>query len=682
VENIISKPKPPIKGIKYLDSKLIFRFITGLIRRPLMTKKLAIPLVLLSILSLLGSIPYAGAHSTGASIYLPIAMGEYPGTLKICLGTEPSTLYIYDGTTLAKSQILEAIYDGPIDNRSYGNQAVILEKIPSLSDGDAVIRSVPVNEGDKVVDFYSNVVTLSPGAFVILSGQTEPITYSGGEVRMDVLEVSFTLKSGLTWSDGAPLTANDSVYAFNLLLDPATTGLKFVVERTASYLATSDRSTKWTGLPGFKDPTYFLNYFGPAPQHVWGQYSAAELYSAEVSTKKPIGWGPYVIEEWVKGDHIRLSPNPNYFRSKEGLPKFSGLIYRFVGQNSDANLNDLLEGECHILDQTSGLDFGNLVDYENDGLVKISLSTGSVFEHVDFGIQHISYDDGYNSSTDRPDFFSDVRVRRAFAMCMDRQSINETIWQGRSTVIDTYVPPGHPLYNPTTAHYEFNVEAGVALLEEVGWVDNDSNPSTSRVAQGVKGVTNGTSLTITYETTDSPVRQQVAAILKQSLAECGIQANVTLYPASEWFTDGPDGKLFGRRFDLGEFAWLTSAEPPCDLFTSNNVPGPNGSTWISVMDPTAGPQPFLVSWGGQNPTGFFFPAYDSACNKALSSIPGEAQYESSHKEAQRIFAEQLPIIPLYLSMKFAASRPELSGFIMDPTASSEFWNVEAFGITP
>ena len=59
------------------------------------------------------------------------------------------------------------------------------------------------------------------------------------------------------------------------------------------------------------------------------------------------------------------------------------------------------------------------------------------------------------------------------------------------------------------------------------------------------------------------------------------------------------------------------------------------------------------------------------------SLPGTPEYERLHKEAQRIFAEELPVVPLYPRLKLAATRPDMQGFVMDPTARSEFWNIEA-----
>jgi peptide/nickel transport system substrate-binding protein len=259
----------------------------------------------------------------------PPPVGER--TLVICQGQEPDTLYAYEGAMLAKSHVLEAVYDGPIDNTSFAYQAIILEKLPSLADDDASIEVITVNEGDTVVDVDQAVVTLEPGVMIVPAGETEAIEYEGGPIEMEQLSATFTLLSGLMWSDGTPLTAQDSVYSFNLQADPDTNVPKFVLDRTASYEALDEVTTMWTGLPGYKDSTYFINFFGPSPEHIWGQFTAAELRTAEEAARAPVGYGPYIVDEWVTGDSVRLHRNPNYHRADEGLPRFDHLVYRFVG---------------------------------------------------------------------------------------------------------------------------------------------------------------------------------------------------------------------------------------------------------------------------------------------------------------------------------------------------------------
>jgi peptide/nickel transport system substrate-binding protein len=615
-------------------------------------------------------------------VVTPTPEPEGPRTLVICMGKAPETLYIYRSTDAATARVHEAIADGgwkAYDTNSFGYQTVLLEKMPSLSDGDAVLTVVTASEGDQVVDADGNVVTLDsdadPPIMLVPAGGGEPVPYQGGDFEMEQLSATFRLFPGLLWSDGEPLTASDSVYAFNLLADPDTKYEKSKVERTASYEAIDERTTVWTGLPGFMDASYYTNFFGPAPEHTWGEYSAAELYTAEVSHLKPVGWGPYVIDEWLPEESITLRKNPNYFRAAQGLPKFDNLIMRFVGNNASASISALLSGECDIVDSSHFLDYRQLLDLDQTGQINATFTTGTVWAHVDFGIQQVDYDDGYQIGVDRPDFFSDVRARHAFAMCLDRQAVVDQFLLGQSIVIDSFVPPQHPLYNPEVHHYEFDVGAGAALLEEVGWVDDDGDVTTPRIAQGVHNVPDGTRLAVAYRT--NPPRLQFANILQESLAQCGIQAKIEILPNSELFANGPEGPLWGRHFDLGAFAWLTGVEPPCDLYLSSQVPGPAGEDWVSIQDGLE--RKFSISgWGGQNNPGFANEEYDAACSTALGTLPGQDAYKAAHLEAQRIFAEHLPVVPLFLSPKTSVTRPDLCGLIMNPSNNTEFWNIEEF----
>jgi len=591
----------------------------------------------------------------------PESEPEQERTLTICKGDEPDTLYLYGGSMLAQSQILDAVYDGPIDNRSFSYQPVILEKLPSLADGDAVLRSVTVGPGEQVVGDAGEPVTLEEGVLVRPSGcySTDcAIVFDGAPLEMEQMVVTFTLKPGIRWSDGEPLTAHDSVYSFELNRDPDTPAPdKQAVERTARYEAPDDYTVVWTGLPGYRDSQYMLRFWTPLPQHAWGELTAIELVEAEESRRRPLGWGAYVIEEWVAADHIRLRKNENYWRADEGLPRFDTLIVRFVGQNSSANIAALLAGECDVLDQTASLDeqSGLLLELQAVGKVNASFVTGTVWEHADFGITPVE-------SYDRPDFFGDVRTRQGIAYCIDRQAIVDSVMYGQSVVPDTFLPPEHPLYNPDVHHYPFDPTAGIRLLEQAGWIDHDESPATPRVAQGVVNVLDGTPLAFNYWTTDAGQRQAVGRIIQDALAGCGVKINLEYWSAGEFFADAPDGPLMGRHFDVAQFAWLTGVEPPCELYLSSQIPAEENE------------------WSGQNYPGFSHPAFDAACNAARQSLPGTPEYEQYHREAQRIFAEQLPVIPLYLRLKLAATRPDLTGLIMDPTAQSEFWNIEEFGI--
>jgi len=591
-----------------------------------------------------------------------------PRVLSICLGQEPRTLYPYGSPARSTWGVLEAIYDGPIDTRQFTPQPVILEKLPSPADGDAVIQPVQVTSEQEVVNIQGELVSLTAGVTVLPAGCNSPdcaVTWDGSAaLQMDQLKVGFKLKPGLQWSDGAPLKAADSVYSFNLANDPDTPVSKGIAYRTDSYTALDDQTVEWVGVPGFLPYRLETLFWMPLPEHAWKNLKPKDLLSAPESSQKPVGWGPYVVEEWVMGDHITLKKNPLYFRAAEGLPYFDTLVFRFLGEPFDNNLAGLLSGECDLIDQTTLLEeqIEPVLEAQTAGKLKVSVGQGPEWEQVSFGITPASYDDGYAPwGGDRPNFFGDVRTRKAFAYCMDRAGIVRKPLENQTTIPVGFFPPGHPNYSDQQP-IPFDPEAGKLLLDEVGWRDLDGDPSTPRASLGVPDIPDGTPLAVRYVTTQAPLRALIAQRLAESLAQCGIQVSVQTLNTGELYAPGErGGPLFGRDFDLAEFAWESGVNPPCSLFKTEQIP-------------TAG-----NSWLGINITGFSNPNYDAACLTLDQTRPAQTErFAQSAVEIQRIFTDELPVIPLYFRMKIAATRPDFCGFEMDTSARTSLWNLEAY----
>jgi peptide/nickel transport system substrate-binding protein len=600
-----------------------------------------------------------------------------PRTLVLCLGQEPDSMYQYKSTMAASLNVVNAFYDGPYESNNFAYQPVIFDKLPSISDGDAIIQPVAVAEGDTVNDNNGEPATLTaktadaPGTMVRPSGCRSAdcaVEYDGTNVtEMDQMVVTFKMLEGLLWSDGTPMTAADSVYAFELALDPDTPIATRTRElHTASYAAPDDVTAVWTGIPGYMDATYFINFWGPLPKHIMGQYTAAQLVEEFDAQKLWLGWGPYVLDEWIPGQQFTLHKNPNYFRADEGLPKFDNLVYRIVGEDGNAAIAALLAGDCDVIDQTTSLEGQSplLLDLQATGQLNPTFVTGTVWEHVDWNekpnpsIINSGSFAGWDQDGDGFGPFGDVRLRQALSMCMDRQAVVDTALYGQSVVPDVYIPPNHPLFNAEAKTWPYDVAAATALLDEIGWLDDDADPATPRVAKGVTGVPDGTKLSFLYQTTTATLRTQVTQLIAQNLADCGVEAQINQMPAAEWFAT--EGVLYTRQFDQGEFAWLTGVEPSCDLYQTSQIPSEENG------------------WSGQNYGGYSNSEYDNVCNAAKQALPGEEAYTTNHLEAQRIFAEELPVIPLYLRLKLAATRPDMCNFIMDPTNNSEFWNLENF----
>jgi peptide/nickel transport system substrate-binding protein len=249
-------------------------------------------------------------------------------------------------------------------------------------------------------------------------------------------------------------------------------------------------------------------------------------------------------------------------------------------------------------------------------------------------------------------------------MCLDRNRLAQDLSQGETLVPQTYVHPAHPLANPNVRQYTYDPEAAAALLEGVGWLDEDGNPGTPRLATGVPGVPDGTPFEVSLMTTDEPQKQQAALIMQESLAGCGIQLSIVSLPWETLLAPGPDGQVFGRNFSLAQFGWISALYPPCSLYTTGEIPGPYPD--------------YPKGWGGANASGYSNPAFDRACQQALASLPETPEHRDAHFQAQQIYADELPTIPLYLHLKMIATRPDMCGLVVDPSAESALWGLENF----
>jgi peptide/nickel transport system substrate-binding protein len=582
-----------------------------------------------------------------------------PRLLTICLGREPSSLFYYDATSSSARDILAAVYDGPVDIHNYIAYPVILEKMPSLVDGDARLQPVEVKPGDLIVDSSGNPVNLEEGVEYRPSGCSEIAcaqSYSGDQsVQMDQLVLDFKLLPGIQWSDGTPLTAADSVYSYELAHSLYPAAQPDLILRTQSYTALDGSSVEWVGLPGYQDGSYYTKFFTPLPQHAWHTYSAEELRSVEISTRRPLGWGAYVIDEWIAGDHVSLHKNPYYFRAEENLPHFDNLVFRFVGDTNEA-LDALLAGECDLIDQTAMLEtqIPRLTELQQTGQAQVFYQNDAGWEQITFGINPLD--------SQRVKFFALKEVRQAVAMCIDREALIADQSLGSQLLTDSYTPPSHPLYNPGVQSYTFDLQKAAALLEAVGWQDPDNDPATPRIAQAVTGVPDGTPFEVEYLVSSESKPQSDALAIQSMLQQCGIRTKIITQTPAQYLAPGPDGPVFGRSFDLAQFAWTTSLEPPCNLYLTSEIPGPYPD--------------YPKGWGGVNASGFTNLDYDQACENALFSLPDSTQHHQAHLLAQQIFSTELPGLPLYLHYNVSVARPDLCNDTSTSAMDSPLWNLE------
>ncbi|MDP1546819.1 MAG: ABC transporter substrate-binding protein [Anaerolineales bacterium] len=652
----------------------------------------------------------------------PAAPAE-PKVMVACLAQEPGTLYLYSESALVKTFVLDALYDATFDARTYDYQPVLynLSKFEdsaqkntvevgvgdTVYDGDldesVVLEPAPeveVGIGNEVYDLATeSLVTLAVGSKVTLKQKEgDPLEIEVKEVKDGVEEEKFTtlqfiklnqaegdplvvfveegqkypvvqlvtshtLAAGATWEDGTPVTTADVMFSYEVGASPDTPTSKYFYETQTQKVEVVDDSTySYFFMPGYTSGTYFVDgMIAPLPKHVYGEggsnpMSPAEMLADEAVNRDPLAFGPFKLVEWVAGDHITVEKNDTYWRASEGLPKIDTLIYRFI-PNTNQLIAQLASGECDFGTQDAAFE-GSLPlirQFEAEGLMVPQVVAGTVFEHLDFNTTPVASYTGAAASlktSSGETLFATKEFRQAIAYCLDRQAIVDFTTNGAAVIQNTYTASDHPLYagDANVTLYEFDPAKGLEILAGLGWSDTD--------ADGV--LDNGSEkLTFVHSTRQNALREKVTQVVQAQLKDnCNIETKIELY-GGEYFGDGPDGLVFGRQYDMGEFAWLTGVEPPCNLYISSQLPSAD------------------LGWGNANNVGFQNADFDAACNAATQALD-EATKAAKHAEAQAIFTEYLPSIPLFARAKILVTRPNVVGVVMDPTANSEFWNVENF----
>lgn len=588
--------------------------------------------------------PSPTAEPTPTITPTPLPLKE----LTVCLGSEPRNLYLYGDSSLAAVAVRHALYEPPIVSPDYAYQAVALEKLPSLADGDARLEPVMVEEGTLIVNATGEIVPLTAGTeYIDENGDIQ--TYTGDPVAIPQLTVDYTFKP-LIWSDGTPVTADDSVYSFEVAGDRGTPRLDDQVRYTVAYTAVDDRTVRWVGLPGYLDSTFMTHVWTPLPRHQLGNYAPVELPSLDAAAVSPLSYGAFAIESWTSGEEISLVPNPHYYRAAEDLPHLDRLIFRFLSPGNTRlpagyEACDVITQDVLSFDALSAVDeaaaAGSLVEH---------VATAGVLEQIIFGINSIQ-----EYSESHIDWFEDARVRQAITQCIDRRALVDDLTYGRAEVMDTFIPNSHTLHPDDIDGWNYDPASANATLDELGYLDPDGDGIRNNIASTRP-------FTVTLGTnSESELRQRINEMVQANLIDCGIQVDLFTHDAGTWFAPGPAGTVFGRKFDLAQFAWLSRIEPNCGLYLSDNIPGP----------PAAG----FTGWDNVNVSGWINEEYDTACRTALKLLPGQEGYVEAHQEAMRIFARELPSVPLFARMRLAATTPEVLNFRLPSAEPSELWNV-------
>lgn len=624
-----------------------------------------------------GSAPARATGDLPHAAYLPLALGRVGldfgpslakgGEVAIGSTSEPDSLYLYGGTTVAAQQVLDLLYDGPIDNVGHDHQPSAVERLPLLDDGrgDATVARVTVRPGEPYVDPASGEVVT---ATAVITGLVQ-------------VTARFRLVDGLTWEDGVAVDAADSVLSWRLSCHSDTPTSKLPCDRTVHYTALDARTVEWQGRPGFADPLYFTRFATPLPRHQRGaagvplaDMPAADVLDDPVFTRRPLSYGPFRVTAWDAGRRIRAERNPFYWRRGEGLPRLDAVELRFLPDDPFV-LDQLLAGAVDVLPRTRSYDISvnRLAAADAAGIARLYWVPAPVWDHIDFNVDEVRHDPAHRFSAP---LGACLGFRRAVAHGTRRDHMAALVNRGATGVWQGLTPPGHWAAPPAgTDPHPYDPDRARALLGSLGFEDADGDGTreaqhdvTCTVTTSAAGATRdhvipaGTPARLVLQTTHgSWPRESLALLFQADMKDIGVAVDIELVAAQVLFQDGPAGPIFGRSFGFALFGWQSGYLPPAGLYRCDEIPGPENA------------------WSGQNNTGWCDPAYDRAADAVAAALDRAAARQAA-LEAQRILAEQVPMLPVLQRLNVAAARADLLFFAPDPTAASDTWNAERWAL--
>jgi peptide/nickel transport system substrate-binding protein len=454
-------------------------------------------------------------------------------------------------------------------------------------------------------------------------------TVQNGGISPDGRTITYHLRPGVRWSDGVPVTSHDVLWTLHTIMDPGVPvpsreGYDLIDRAYARDAHTVVFHLKRAWAPAAT--TFFSYGFRPQfvlPEHILSKQ--APLAQAPFNSDPAVGDGPYTFVSWNRGESLLYKANPLYWR---GTPRARRLDIRVI-PDPQTNLVMLRSGQ---------LDWNLIAPVQQQTLrgardIAYAYVSTAVVAGAVFNLAHPPLDD--------------VRVRRAIAMSIDRESISKKITLGRYPVTNSLQPQFSWAYDPSAKEPGHDPAAADALLDRAGW----KRPAGGS-AQAIREK-NGKQLSLVYvQFPESMTGVRVATAIQAQLRERGIAVEVKSVSNAQLFLPGSrGGTLASGQFDMAYVPFTMGSDPDDSSVLACNGP----SNYMRYCNPQVD-------------------RLESAALKATST----ATRKQIYSRIQHLVAMDLPILYLFNADYIYAYRKQLRGFA--PNAFLPTWNAAAWSV--
>ncbi|HEV7900203.1 MAG TPA: ABC transporter substrate-binding protein [Planosporangium sp.] len=416
-------------------------------------------------------------------------------------------------------------------------------------------RALPTQIHRLVYDFLTNYDPKDDHAIPALatSWATSP----------DKLVWTFTIRDGMKWSDGRPVTADDIAWTYNLIMtnpDAATGNGNFVANFKT--VAAPDPRTLVITLSRPQATMLALD-IPVVPRHVWESH-VADIGKFHNDTQFPVvSDGPFVLSGYAKEQYIELTANPNYWRGK---PKFDKVIYKYY-KDTDAMVEALKKGEAHFASPLTPAQFNAL---SNRPDITRNKSQGKRFYAL--AVNPGATTTSGQAFGDGNAALHNQQVRQALMYAIDTKTLVSKTLGGYGEVGGGYLPPifAHNHWTPDPAQaYTFKPDKANQLLEAAGY---------KKGADGMRTGPDGRPLTLRlFGQTQRPDDTQNAAYISEWLKAVGIGVTTSIVDQGKL----ADVETAGN-YDLAFDSWITNPDPDfvLALQTCAERPASPGATFL------------------------------------------------------------------------------------------------------
>jgi peptide/nickel transport system substrate-binding protein len=517
---------------------------------------------------------------------------------------------------------------------------------PFLSSGTKdVIASSMVLEPMAAIDDQGNLVTRLA---------VEIPTLENGGVSADLTSITWKLQPGLMWSDGTPVTADDAVFTANYCMHPEGGCAQLTKFEGVANVEAVDPSTVKVTFTGPKPNPYtaFVGSLSPIIQKA--QFEACIGAAAPTCTdanNMPVGTGPFTVTGFTVNDTVSLAANANY--RDPAKPAFATAVIKGGG---DA------EGSARAVMETGEFDYAWNTQIPPDSQTSMAaagkgqfvVAFGTLVERLEMNMTDPSPDlpEGERSTSKHPHpILSDMKVRQALSMAIDRQILVDVGYGEGGRPTCNVIPAPEAWASDNTGCIAQDMPGAMALLDEAGWKDSDGD--------GIRDK-DGKKLSILYQTTVNPIRQDFQALIKDWWTELGVEVELKAIDP---------GVFFGG--DAGSPDTFQKFYADVEMY-ANNSDNPDPETYLGQYQCKNAPSPDN-QWQGENMNRYCDAAYDAKVAELSTTTDVAARQAIAKELNDMVTKNSITVVPLVHRGTLSAHSNALGGVIINAW-DSEIWN--------